>query len=1205
MKTFTSAKASHLGGFRRHAAMSLCFALGSALLAAALSADSRAANDSGGFLYSDYLRTPESSATTEHFRVSSSRALLVTDGGQISERLDQAIDKLPLSTWILDDVNGGADLAPRLRDYAAQTGWGFARAGVEDGFSALSEGALLSGFVRNVDLDVSSELGGRIANVGLNAVGALRETDYDAVAWQLRGYKGNGDRQGFNIGGAYRWAVNNSMFGANLFADYETFDGEGLWRWSFGGEMRSAWVDAFANYYIPINEVTRDDEVIWTQRGYDVEFNVHAPEHAWLTGVLGYYFWDGANGEYVVPDSEGLRVGVKFSPAQAPVVFEVLYQSSDNDDDSTVGGKLMFFHEFGESRIAGSSVREFRPQNWFFAAAEREYTQRIQTSSRQNGWLVQSLDNANVDNFIQLTGRGTRADLRGAPDGLGLNIIGLLLGANVGEEGAPTSRSLPWQIPELPATVQIRGTDSDEVQISLTYSHGRVHVLADNSFDLLDLELSDNKVNLASGRAAVRGSDFMAVVTTAMSATISVQVEQADITMSQSEDFGIMMAVDGRVVMNAGSVMVHVPGDDAVFRMSNNGDGISLALVSGSLLVEGIHTEPVPLNCLDERSNTGLSFSIGVGFDCSDAFTVALLMPDGERVPQDNDGVFQLERPHTGTVNTQTVLASLGIIGGTGSSVRFEVSDRFHSDGSIVSLNVNTGELRLGPRAVEVLNNTITVLVMAIDSGNNVTSNVLIAVDIEDQRDDEGKPLAIDIADNEGRGFSIEGPLLRDVSEVSVPFATVTTSGGAPESESPRTYTQVGTPGDLVLVTDMTTTTYVLSLSTVPIVDTAYQATVMVETPLATATATLFVEVQVPLSTTLRGSLNGAGSADSPWEIRDLDAAEGFAQGQGQLLARFMALSGGSGIYSHRLTMVPVNDTPFRIDNNGNIYADVRGEDNEGNTIINLRKRQGRETYRIVAVIDSGSQSRMVTVYFRVDNTFIVGALRDMAGSSITDVGRRSVVTITTFAGYAAGREIATLNAYGGSCAAGDNVSYSVNSCVLISGAVTTTTSGACPRYGLQTSTSAQSTLVLMSGGAPTVDITAEQAIEATCGSETATVTVITHARDPYLVQTDTPTVTVAAAVWDGNPVTVATVMVSGGGGQCENFREDTDYEVMCTAGCENVDSSVSPIRDRSIDGGRLVVTSSNAVNATFEVTATCSSTRASGTTTIEVETTP
>ena len=169
-------------------------------------------------------------------------------------------------------------------------------------------------------------MGAREAEVGISALGALRETRDDAVAWQLRGFKTSGGIGG-NVGLIYRWELlDNHLAGTNIFLDYENRDNSGFYRWSVGGEWRSAWTDWFINIYRGLSSPQADgDERIYTADGYELEFNLHSPDLPWLIAGVTYYEWEG---KFDHENDDGLRWGLKLAPTSSPVLLELEYEDA-------------------------------------------------------------------------------------------------------------------------------------------------------------------------------------------------------------------------------------------------------------------------------------------------------------------------------------------------------------------------------------------------------------------------------------------------------------------------------------------------------------------------------------------------------------------------------------------------------------------------------------------------------------------------------------------------------------------------------------------------------------------------------------------------------------------------------------------------------------------------------------------------------------
>ena len=367
-----------------------------ALCSASLSADS--ASSRGGLLFSEW-RGDESGAATGSFVVRSeggSAFSAAADG--ISRELRAVAQDVPLRELGLDALFGRqtTDIADWSRNKAEKAGWRLANSWGRDFVFAATEGARLRGLIRSADFGLESDLGGRRANVHIDVLGALRETDGDAVAWQMRAYAGKD--AGGNAGLIYRRIVNENaralrdsvfgetLLGLNAFLDYEKHkDGGGFWRWSAGGEFRTAWVDGFGNLYRGITDArhrVKDGRKLasYTSDGYDLRVAVHAPEHPWLIASATYFSFDG---EFNDKDETGWRGGLTYRPRNLPLEVAVEYEDSELHG-AELGGRIAYKHHFGGVRsLSRSSGGDgFDPRDYFFARASREYTQRIRTADR-------------------------------------------------------------------------------------------------------------------------------------------------------------------------------------------------------------------------------------------------------------------------------------------------------------------------------------------------------------------------------------------------------------------------------------------------------------------------------------------------------------------------------------------------------------------------------------------------------------------------------------------------------------------------------------------------------------------------------------------------------------------------------------------------------------------------------------------------------
>ena len=368
--------------------------VGLVALSTALSADSRRTAYGGGagaatpgFLYSEHLQTATNEGRAVAFQgsfvVENHRPFAAEIGGEFPKRLFNEIDSLPLREWGLGYAIDKR--RPAHQEALLGAGWRVADWLAEETLMAATENSRGRGLIRTLEFDLQSELGNRRAAFGLNALGAFRETSKDAIAWQLRGFKSSGGAGG-NVGLIYRWATadDNALLGINSFVDYESYETEDFWRWSAGGEVRTAWADVFGNYYKGFeDEIRKDGEWLYSAEGYDVELNVHSPDLPWLVGEITYFHWKGIRGD---DDDKGLRFGLRVNPATG-LQLGVEYEKQDDDNNSSDtrdwAGWVKYAGRFGESaqRRARITRGEFKPSDYFFTPVQREYSQRIRKTS--------------------------------------------------------------------------------------------------------------------------------------------------------------------------------------------------------------------------------------------------------------------------------------------------------------------------------------------------------------------------------------------------------------------------------------------------------------------------------------------------------------------------------------------------------------------------------------------------------------------------------------------------------------------------------------------------------------------------------------------------------------------------------------------------------------------------------------------------------
>ena len=306
---------------------------------------------------------------------------------------------------LADAANGNAETAPRWTPDLSAPFRPDRLAGelsvLANDSADLLESALESeitrraGFVRTVDFEYRTGTGAwRDSYVAADVVGAFRETSDSAWAWQLRGFRSDDDSSGANIG--LLWRKTASAFrdnqthpylvGANLFADFQDGDEGRFWRASLGGEFRTALVDIFANYYLPLTDGQPsgpDGNIVhYTAGGYDFEAHIGS---SWLTGYAGYYQWLGEHGD---DDQTGGRFGVLIRP---PLIlrgsdweFELEYDKP-SDRDGEIGARVSYLPDWSGGGNLRGRHRSADLRDYFYAPARREYSQNIRRADRTPG----------------------------------------------------------------------------------------------------------------------------------------------------------------------------------------------------------------------------------------------------------------------------------------------------------------------------------------------------------------------------------------------------------------------------------------------------------------------------------------------------------------------------------------------------------------------------------------------------------------------------------------------------------------------------------------------------------------------------------------------------------------------------------------------------------------------------------------------------
>ena len=337
------------------------------------------AAEGAGELARDALReAPGDIARQIHSRVSPSedemRAMLLEAGGGGKIQYDPG-----LSEWW-----GGYSRAylPNLAQAALSDFADFAEREVESRL----------GFVRSAELDLRGGFDGDGAEGAFSFLGALRETETSAIAWQFRGFAAAGEEKGFNLGALYRAAAGEgrgAMIGANAFVDFASHpETGGFWRASGGVEFRSAWADFHANKYFPITSPaeTASGNLAYTAEGHDFALRFHSPRAKWLSGSVTRYQWLGENGD---EDEEGIKYALQLRPSTAKnkFVFEIEYDQP-GEGGGELGWRVGYQRYFGGENAPPGRADVFNPRDHFFESARRNHSQRVRASRRRAGGTV-------------------------------------------------------------------------------------------------------------------------------------------------------------------------------------------------------------------------------------------------------------------------------------------------------------------------------------------------------------------------------------------------------------------------------------------------------------------------------------------------------------------------------------------------------------------------------------------------------------------------------------------------------------------------------------------------------------------------------------------------------------------------------------------------------------------------------------------------
>ena len=197
-------------------------------------------------------------------------------------------------------------------------------------------------------------------SAGVSMLGSFREAEDDVMLWQLNGSAGKRYDGGGSAGLIYRWAdEDTAMFGVNAFLDYENHDLGDFVRSSFGGEVRTEWIDFIGNRYIAITDPRlqtsgeNEGKYAYSQDGLDIEAAFYAPNMQWLSGHIVYYLWEGQFGDR---DDKGVIYSLRLRREIAENVLlglNVSHHDDDRDDDDTsLGGSISYAHQLENPQTA-------------------------------------------------------------------------------------------------------------------------------------------------------------------------------------------------------------------------------------------------------------------------------------------------------------------------------------------------------------------------------------------------------------------------------------------------------------------------------------------------------------------------------------------------------------------------------------------------------------------------------------------------------------------------------------------------------------------------------------------------------------------------------------------------------------------------------------------------------------------------------------
>ncbi|MGI9347790.1 MAG: inverse autotransporter beta domain-containing protein, partial [Gammaproteobacteria bacterium] len=515
-------------------------------------------NRVGGFLYSDWLRTDATAANQQDIPATFgsfvlSRSLLASVYDEVKNEwrqiLQGSMDMQTAQGWVADAIaDGQMGLADKWKHSSQEVYLQLAQTTTDSVLGAMAAGAEERAIViRSVDWDLQLPVGDKDFQLGVNFLGSLHEKPDEAFLWQLRSYAGQNRTKGGNFGLIYRQARKDvladgeAMYGGNAFLDYESGDDGDFLRWSLGLEYRSELLALYGNRYLALTDgKIQEDGYVYSADGYDVEAAWQLPEHPNVSGFVGYYLWEGENGD---DDLKGIRYGTRLSFGEDGAEVELEFDAPEGSSKVKWGLQVSYLHKFGvpASGAVETAERQFDPRNYFYDTVEREYAQKIRRSSG-GGWRAA---------VVGLSGSATALQAQLSND----EVLATLVG--VGE--------LPYSFNMLVNTTLaigkdigtrvLGGGDSFAMDLSSESAAGSVTVSFIDQGRQLRL-FPGAEVSLYHNGRRKPNIEYMAA---AISMTLSPQQEQTDLQAWRDDDTLAVLLYEGAVAFaqnNAASVLV-------------------------------------------------------------------------------------------------------------------------------------------------------------------------------------------------------------------------------------------------------------------------------------------------------------------------------------------------------------------------------------------------------------------------------------------------------------------------------------------------------------------------------------------------------------------------------------------------------------------------------------------------------------------------